>query len=81
MDELIALRFDRRTLRMTDISAGTVVAAPIAISVAAVALRRWADNRSDTSKPMPTPSAARVLTMNPKVGRLRMTFFMEPPFV
>src|SRR5207249_2594768 len=69
--------FDLRTLRETAISAGTVVAAPMAISIAPTARRRWAGIRSDRSRPMPTPSAARVLTMKPKVGRLRRTLFIN----
>ena len=78
-NELFSRRFDRRTLRMTDIAAGTVVTAPTAISAAPIARRRSAVNRSDISKPIPTPSAARVVTMNPNVGRSSRTFFMATP--
>ena len=79
-NELFSRRFDRRTLRMTDIAAGTVVTAPTAISAAPIARRRSAVNRSDISKPIPTPSAARVVTMNPNVGRSSRTFFIATPW-
>jgi len=79
-NELFSRRFDRRTLRMTDIAAGTVVTAPTAISAAPIARRRSAVNRSDISKPIPTPRAARVVTMNPNVGRSSRTFFIATPW-
>ena len=79
-NELFSRRFDRRTLRMTDIAAGTVVTAPTAISAAPITRRRSAVNRSDISKPTPTPSAARVVTMNPNVGRSSRTFFIATPW-
>jgi len=76
MGERLPIGRDRRTLRSTDIAAGIVVAAPMATSVAPMTRRRSAGNRADSSKPIPMPSAARVLTMNPRVGRLRETLFM-----
>src|SRR5438876_949311 len=76
-DEFISLGFDLRMFRKTAITAGIVVAAPMAISVVPTARRRWAGNRSEMSRPIPTPSAVRVLTMKPNVGRLRTTLFIE----
>jgi hypothetical protein len=61
---------------MTDIAAGIVVAAPMATSVAPMVCRRPADSRLDTRRPTPTPSAARVTTTKPSVGRLSRTCFM-----
>jgi len=60
-------------------AAGTVVAAPMVTSAAPISRRRFAGRFSAAIRPMPTPSAARVLTMNPNVGRLSTNSFIRPP--
>src|SRR5882672_9432353 len=71
------LGFGLRTLRITEIAAGIVVAAPMATSILPIACRRVAGIRSDNRRAIPPASAARVPTTNANVGRLRTTFFIE----